>query len=124
MLLDRAKDALAGFLDPFLFAAAAADLDSGLPKSLQASFAARAEVKDMTRRDGPHLPEDRTRGEHVAEAEEVVNAALVDVEFVTRDVAQRGNFRGEGEPALLLRHEQGLDAQWIAREAQRPGLPV
>jgi hypothetical protein len=60
----------------------------------------------------------------VAEAKEVVHAALVDVELEARRAAQAADLGGEGEAAALLGHKQGLDTEGIAREAERSALSV
>ena len=64
------------------------------------------------------LAEDGARRERVAEAEEIVDAVLVEVEGVVGKLAQRGDFGREGEAARLLGEEQRLDADRVAGERQ------
>ena len=42
--------------------------------------------------------------------------SLVEIERMVRKLAQRGDFRREGEPARLLREKQRLDADGVAGE--------
>src|SRR5690242_21942248 len=54
----------------------------------------------------------------MAEAEEVMDSALVDVEAIAGHVAQAGDLGTEGEAAFLFRDEQRLDAHRVAGERQ------
>ncbi len=78
----------------------------------------------MTRLQRAHLAEDRSRSEHMAEVEEIVDPAIVDVELEAGDVAQCRDFGCEGVTAGLLGDEQRLDPQRVASERQRSRAAV
>jgi hypothetical protein len=60
----------------------------------------------------------------MAEGEEVVNAALVDLELKSGNFAKRWNFGSERQTAILIAHEQRLDAERVAGEAKASRLPI
>src|SRR5206468_9666535 len=99
-------------------------LEARRPVALQPRFTLRSEAQPMTGRKRLHLAEDGARAEHMAEAEEVVDSALVDIEREAGDIAQRIDLRPEREAAVLLGHEQRLDPERIADQQQRPRLAV
>ena len=59
-------------------AAALLHLELRLPEALDAGMTDRPDVQHMPRRDGMNLAEDGARAKHMAEAEEIVHAALID----------------------------------------------
>src|SRR4051812_8722141 len=97
MLFDRAQQLGAGPLDPVGFRYAAFHIEPRGPEGADNSLAFMADVEDMPGFQRPHLAEDRARRQRVAEAEEIVDAVLVEVEGVFGKLAQRGDFRREGE---------------------------
>src|SRR6476661_5155838 len=60
----------------------------------------------------------------MAEVEEIVDPAIVDVEFEARDVAQCRNFGSKSEAASLFRDEQRLDPKGVASKRQGPCVAV
>ena len=78
----------------------------------------------MARRERAYLAEDRARAEHVAEAEEVVDAALGDIELKAGNAAQRGDLGPERKPIRLFGDEQRFDPNRIARETEGAGSAV
>ena len=73
----------------------------------------------MTRLQRAHLAEDGSRPEHMAEVEEIVDSAIIDVELEAGNVAQCRDFGCEGIAASLLGDEQRLDPKRVARERER-----
>jgi hypothetical protein len=71
-----------------------------------------------------HLLEERARSQRVAEAEKVVHRALVEVEAMLRQPRERLDLGCERDAALLLRHEQRLDAERVARQGEFALAPI
>src|SRR6185369_8376101 len=113
MLLDRAQQLRTCALDPVVLGDALLDLEPRLPESVNRRFPDRSDVKHVTWLERTHLLEDRPRRKRVAEAEKVVDAILIQVEAMIRQIAQCRDFRRKRETALLLGEEQRLDPDRI-----------
>ena len=60
----------------------------------------------------------------MTEAEKVVDSAFVHIELVAGNFAKRRDLGAESDTAQLLRNEQRLDPERIARQPQDARLPI
>src|SRR5689334_4536000 len=121
MFLDRPKQLGARALDPIDLRNSFLDLEPGIPEAADNRLSDGADVQHMSRFQRPHLPNNSPRRQRVAEAEEIVDAVLVEIEPMIRKLAQCRDLRCEGEALCLLGEEQRLDAHRIAGERQALG---
>ena len=122
VLPDRLQDALARFFHPLRVGNAAPNLKSRSPEAMRSRLALGADAQDMARRKRADLPEDRARTEDVAEAEIVVDAALVNIEAMAGELAKRGDLGPERQSAILLGEVERFDAERVAHQRQGSGL--